>query len=792
MKTKPGIFAVLLAGIVWVPVGAVALGATGQSFTGSSATPGMEGAPAAGVLSPANPETAADSGLCAQGKRAIDESRWADAVKIFTEVAGHHGEHADGALYWKAYAEDKLGQSKPSESTCAELRSSFPKSRWVEDCGALEVEIRAKSGEPVRIEPGQSDDVKLLALNAMMRQNEPQALAEIQAILNGDSSEKLKKEAEFILGHHYSDVTYAQIVRISYVEGDVRIQRGEPNGKASAGEWEKAVADLPVETGFSVATGQGRAEIEFENASTIYLGENSVLTFNDLHADAGVPYTELGLLSGTVTLHFRPYVPLEKFVLHTPTNDFVARYPAKSYERIESFIDAVTVTPLEGGELHLSGVAKDAIQPGRTWTYLQGQLVDPEGSVDKDTSSAWDKWVEDRVAQRAVATAAVMEAAGLTEPIPGMAEMQGQGKFFDCAPYGTCWESNDDAKDDAQGRDEQGSMRQQNQRLNQRTNLRPGFELAAYHPLAQFGQASQLGTAPPLQPTTIREYRFPCTPESLRYRMMRDPATGRMTVVSGPFVQAEPYNWAVCHAGSWIRHHRHYAWVAGGKRHHICPVRWVKSGRQVAFVPLHPFDVKGQKAINAKHEVFAVTGKNGISVHPVKFEPNLPIEYLKDPPKEFRNAQMRPLALAEVPHMEAHPFVRAAGGKGVEVAKAGVPIHFDAKSQSFMVARQQIQGGKSTTVFAPMTNHNGSLQARGGSFSGGSSFHGGSSSSGGFHGGSSASASGGGSRSGGGSSSSGGGGGSHGGGGGGGSSSSGASSAGSSSGASSSGGGAHH
>jgi hypothetical protein len=300
MRTKPGIVVALLAGIVWLPGGVVALGATGQSFTGSAATPGMEGAPAAGVLPAANPPSAADaadSGLCAQGKRAIDESRWVDAVKIFTEVAGHHGEHADGALYWKAYAEDKLGQSKPSEDTCAELRSSFPKSRWVEDCGALEVEIRAKSGEPVRIEPGQSDDVKLLALNAMMRQNEPQALAEIQAILNGDSSEKLKKEAEFILGHHYSDTTYAQIVRISYVEGDVRIQRGQPNGKTSSAVWEKAVTNLPLETGFSLVTGSGRAEIEFENASTLYLGENSVLTFNDMHTTAGIPFTELALLS---------------------------------------------------------------------------------------------------------------------------------------------------------------------------------------------------------------------------------------------------------------------------------------------------------------------------------------------------------------------------------------------------------------------------------------------------------------------------------------------------------------
>jgi hypothetical protein len=773
MMTGRVFLAALLAGMVYLPNGVVARASSGQSFTGSAAPAGMEGAPGESGLLARTPAAsdAPDSSLCADGKRAIDQGRWADAEKIFTQVAAQHSEHADGALYWKAYAEFELGQSKPSENTCAELRSNFPKSRWVEDCGALEVEIRARTGKPVVIDPAASDDVKLLALNAMLRQNEPLALAEIQIILNGDSSEKLKKEAQFILGHHYSDATYAQIVRISYVEGDVRIQRGEPNGKASSGEWENAVADLPLETGFSLVTGAGRAEIEFENASTMYLGENSVLTFNDLHETAGIPYTELALLSGVVSLHIHPYVAGERFVLHTPTNDFVAKYPDKSYARIQAYTDAVAITPLEGKELRLPGVPKDEIQPGRTWTYLQGQLWTEKDATIDQSLSAWDEWVADREAQRAVAIGAVMEASGLTEPIPGMAEMQGQGKFFECAPYGTCWEPNDDASPDDQGKDEQGSIQQQNRLSSQR----PRLELAAYHPAASPGQAAQSGSGS--TQAIDRFIDFPCTPGALLYRVVKDPITGRQTVVDSGFAPTRRYGWAVCHAGSWIRHRKHYAWVAGGKRHHVDPVRWVKSGRTVAFVPLHPYDVRGQKAINASHEVFAVTGKNQITVQPLRFEPSLPIEYLKEPPREFRNAPMRPLTMAEVPHMEAHPFAYRQGAKGIDLSRAGVPIRFDAKSQSFTMAHQEMHGGRSATVFAPMSNHSGTLQARGGSFSGGSGFHGGSSASaaGGSRGGSSS-----------------GGGGSHSGGGGGGSTSSSSSSSGSSSSAGSSGGGSHH
>ena len=761
MRMKPGIVAALVTGVFLLPVSGTGaslepLGIPlGQAFTGSGAAVGMEGVTAASGLAAAGPVATdtQDSSLFANGTRAINQAHWDEAVNIFTQVAGERGDHADGALYWKAYAQDKLGQSKPSEATCAELRSGYPKSPWIDDCSALKIEIRSKTGKKVEIEAGESDDVKLLALNAMMRQDEPRALAEIQAILNGDASDRLKKEAQFILGHHYSDVTYAQIVRISYVEGDVRIQRGEPNGKASIGTWEKAVADLPLETGFSLVTGAGRAEIEFENASTLYLGENSVLTFNDLYTSAGVPYTELGLLSGTVSLHVHPYVAGEKFVLHTPATDLVSRYPDKSYARIESFTDAVTITPIEGGDVRLPGIPKDAVAPGRTWTYQQGQLRAEEAAGDTEGYAAWDKWVGDRVSKRDAAIAAVMEASGLTQPIPGMADMDGQGKFFDCEPYGTCWEPKELAEEDEGTNQQPGNQPSVYRRP---ASQKPGFMLASFSLSGSLsGPSAQTVQTSPATPLQILEQRiyFPCTPGAVRYRTERDPATGKVTVIDRTIAAGAGYDWAVCHAGTWIRHKKHYVWVAGGKRHHLEPVRWVKSGHKIGFVPLHPYDVKGQPAINAKHAVFTVNGKSEIVLASEKFDPDTPIEFLKEPPKEFRNSPMRPLAMAEIPHMEAHSFERAAGSKSIEFSRASVPIRFDPKSQTFTAPKVESRAGRSTTVFAPITNHSGSLQARGGTFSGGSGFHGGGvSSSGGTHsGGGSTSSGGGGSHSSGGS-----------------------------------------
>ena len=82
---------------------------------------------------------------------------------------------------------------------------------------------------------------------------------------------------------------YPQIVRLSLVQGDVRVAVGKLKGQPEMSPWVQAAANMPLESGFSVVTGKGRAEIEFEDASTMYLGENSALTFDELTTQNGVP-----------------------------------------------------------------------------------------------------------------------------------------------------------------------------------------------------------------------------------------------------------------------------------------------------------------------------------------------------------------------------------------------------------------------------------------------------------------------------------------------------------------------
>ncbi len=781
MKTASILFPALLGVLLCAPAAGFAQFAPGQSFSGGMATPGINDA----LMAAGSP----DASLYAQGASALNEGRWADAESIFASVADQKGEHADGALYWKAYAENKQGRTQPALATCVELGRDYPKSRWIEECGALEIEIREKSNQPVQPHSNDSDDVKLLALNDLLRRDEAAGLAQIQEILNGDSSETLRKGAQFLLGQHYSEATYAQIVRISRIEGDVRIERGPETERSTGAAWEKAVPGLPLATGFSLVTGAGRAVIEFEDASNLYLAENSVLAFNDLHTTEGVPYSAMALLSGTVSLHLRPDIAGEWFYLKTPTDTFAAKYRDKVDVRISSYMDGMALTPLAGGELRLIGFSPQDLAIGQTLFFRNGGRVKEAVPSDPAAFAEWDHWVENLVNQRSAAMEAMMKASGLTQPIPGLAEMEGQGKFFDCAPYGTCWEPND-----AFARE-------------QESNLQPEAQPPAGDASPHKAKSNGYGSAESMPVLGYDDF-FPCYPlNASSYRLYWDDDSGMLRIIdySDPMnLSSFPYYWAVCHAGGWIHRGHRYVWVAGHKRHHKGAGHWVKSGHKTAFVPIHPFDAKGRPPINRKEEILAVIHKDGLALQRTRLDPTQPIKILDEPPKEFSKAYYPALAHAEAPSMTALAMKDALFRiNGEHTRAAGIPMSFDHKSQSFMMERQVMQGSKSVTVAAPINNSRGNLQSRADHFSGGGGYHGSGSSGGGYHGGGSSGggyhgggASGGGSSgggshggsSGGGSSSSGGssGGGSHGGGG-----SSGGSSAGNSSAGSSSGGGHH-
>ncbi len=149
------------------------------------------------------PAAAADAAYN-KAMKLLDDRQWQPALSAFDELSKQGGSRADASLYWKAFAQNKLGQRDQALASIAVLRKNHPASRWVNDAGALEVEIRQSMGQSVSPENTTDEDLKLMALNGLMNSDPERAIPILQKILSGQQSPKLKERALFILSQSSS------------------------------------------------------------------------------------------------------------------------------------------------------------------------------------------------------------------------------------------------------------------------------------------------------------------------------------------------------------------------------------------------------------------------------------------------------------------------------------------------------------------------------------------------------------------------------------------------------------
>jgi HEAT repeat protein len=139
-----------------------------------------------------------------QGQDALEDARWQQAVERFTALAATKSARIDAALYWRAYALDKLGQKADALSAVSELTKQFPKSRWLSDAKALEIQVRQSVGQPTRPETEADEELKLLALQGLQHSDPEQAVPMLEKILQGPQSPRMKERALFVLAQSSS------------------------------------------------------------------------------------------------------------------------------------------------------------------------------------------------------------------------------------------------------------------------------------------------------------------------------------------------------------------------------------------------------------------------------------------------------------------------------------------------------------------------------------------------------------------------------------------------------------
>lgn len=179
--------------------------------------------PSSNLLDPqaAGKAMAREDELYQDGTEALDREDYDEAVNKFAQVAEMRGRKADAALYWKAYALSKTGDKAQAQATIAELRKTYPQSKWLKDAGALEVEMKGAAANP---ESFSGEEEKLLALNAIMQSDPDKAVPYIEKLLHGNSSSKVKERALFVLSQSGSDRAQQTLLSIAKT-GDPDLQK---------------------------------------------------------------------------------------------------------------------------------------------------------------------------------------------------------------------------------------------------------------------------------------------------------------------------------------------------------------------------------------------------------------------------------------------------------------------------------------------------------------------------------------------------------------------------------------
>lgn len=224
--------------------------------------------------------------------------------------------------------------------------------------------------------------------------------------------------------------SYARIVRLSYVEGDVQIVRTDKSAK-----WEPAAINMPVEQGFALGTNDGRAEVEFEHGSMLWLAPNSVVQFTQLALSDGGRITRVTLSEG-----------LASFDASLAAGD--------SFEVVTPVF---TITPEKNAEFKIGARGKDAAVTvlkgsvavganGTTQEVAKGSMFVDERAKSPKTAllkgpaaDQWDHWVNSRLTSEQ--NGATQTALNTNAPFSyGMADLADYGSWSYFPGFGYGWQ----------------------------------------------------------------------------------------------------------------------------------------------------------------------------------------------------------------------------------------------------------------------------------------------------------------------------------------------------------------
>jgi len=607
-------------------------------------------------------------------------------------------------------------------------------------------------------------------------------------------------------------------VRLGIVQGDVRLSRGNHNRADLKQPWEEALPNENISQGFALATGNGRASIDFEDGSTIYIAENSLLLLSKLSSNDKGDLTAVSLVTGTATLELKPQTG-NRFSIKTPADSLFVDPPEDFHARIDAYLDATAITPQsERGEtLNRAGRDPVRFKKGESFYLSQGHVINaaehspgdpqffapkvaalcsqsmldeisqarllelcdslqrrsvasmepsptstalPDGSAGLAARVAqdWDKWVSDRVHEKDSMTAAALKASGLSSPAPGLDDLYQHGKFFECAPYGTCWQpslqniSQQPATDPAQT----PSLAPQ---LPPGPSPNPGFQPQTVSWSEFYDSYCGYGSYQTLSFVAR-------SPRELEILLRRKAEAARPQNVAQSFYNPD------CFQNPVFLYNNQYAQLICPSRQPVCAARDLNCKRKhppyphelhpvrvngkLGFIPRRTDEKKGEPIINPKNGVLLPPAKLGQPVQRAALELSTKLKFENKSPAVLQRELAPRSSLVSAPEIHAHIVSDALRNPlAASTSAHHSAITFDYKSQKFLmsptssgdknekpVAVAGLSGNRISSFAGSYSNRSGGGVDRSGNYSGRGSGYSGSSSSGGHGSGSSGSHSG--------------------------------------------------
>jgi TonB family protein len=154
-----------------------------------------------------------DITLHKQGKKSIYEKDWDRAIRLFQQIDTQFPGSTlrVEALYWIAYCLEKQGKELEALNLLNRLIKTYKNNEWVDDAKILRVRISANliaQGthqyrqyimEAIQTENNEQVDVKMVALDALIRLDRQQALSIMEQLYKKSKNPEIKENIIFIL-----------------------------------------------------------------------------------------------------------------------------------------------------------------------------------------------------------------------------------------------------------------------------------------------------------------------------------------------------------------------------------------------------------------------------------------------------------------------------------------------------------------------------------------------------------------------------------------------------------------